>query len=101
MARSRADAVFPRFNLVTPEFMKEARRRGWFVGTWTVNEPTDMKRLLSYGVDAMASNFPERAVYVYSNFCHTGESRYPGFKASFKRPFQDLDPGLRRGDDKR
>lgn len=64
MARMRADAVFPRFNLVTPEFMKIAHQRDWFVGTWTVNEPTDVKRIFSLGVDAVASNFPERLVAV-------------------------------------
>lgn len=64
MAWARADAVFPRFNLVTPSFMKDAHTRGWFVGTWTVNEIPEMKRLMALRVDAMASNFPERAVRV-------------------------------------
>lgn len=64
MAWSRADAVFPRFNLVTPEFMKKAHQQGWFVGTWTVNEPSDVKRIFSLGVDAVASNFPERLIAV-------------------------------------
>jgi glycerophosphoryl diester phosphodiesterase len=61
MAWTKADAVFPRFNLVTPEFMKNARLHGWFVGTWTVNEISEMKRLLDLRVDALASNFPARA----------------------------------------
>lgn len=60
MAWSRADAVFPRFHLVTLPFMTDARDRGWFVGTWTVNEISEIKRLLGLGVDAIASNFPER-----------------------------------------
>jgi glycerophosphoryl diester phosphodiesterase len=60
MRRTRADAVFPRFNLVTPEFVHDAHRHGWFVGTWTVNKIPDMKRLIDWGVDAIASNFPER-----------------------------------------
>jgi glycerophosphoryl diester phosphodiesterase len=59
MAWSRADAVFPRYTLITPSFMKTARRRGWFVGTWTVNEPADMARLASWGVNAVASNYPD------------------------------------------
>lgn len=60
MTWTRADGVFPRFNLVTPELMEDAHRRGWFVGTWTVNEVSDMRRLRDLGVNAIASNFPER-----------------------------------------
>ncbi|MBK8576505.1 MAG: glycerophosphodiester phosphodiesterase [Elusimicrobia bacterium] len=62
MARTHADAVFPRFALVTPEFMQAARHQGWYVGTWTVNEIPDMKRLVGLRVNAIASNFPERLV---------------------------------------
>jgi glycerophosphoryl diester phosphodiesterase len=60
MAWARADALFPRYTLVTPALLHTARRKGWFVGTWTANEPADMKRLLRLGVDAVATNYPER-----------------------------------------
>lgn len=42
--------------------MADARRHGWFVGTWTVNEPDEMRRLRKLGVDGIATNFPDRAV---------------------------------------
>ncbi len=61
MARTRADAVFPRYTLVTADLLALARRRGWFVGTWTANDPADLSRLAGLGVDAVATNFPERA----------------------------------------
>jgi glycerophosphoryl diester phosphodiesterase len=60
MARAGADAVFPRHNLVDEGFLREARRRGYFVGTWTVNERPEMDRLIRLGVNAIASNFPDR-----------------------------------------
>ena len=60
MARARADALFPRFHLIDPGLMAEARRQRWFVGTWTVNEGSDMVRLARWGVDAIASNVPDR-----------------------------------------
>ena len=66
MGRTGADAVFPHFSLVAPPFMELARQRGWFVGTWTVNEIPDMKGLLKLEVDGMASNFPEKAVRLRS-----------------------------------
>lgn len=60
MKRAGADAVFPRHLLVTRGFMDEARRRGWFVGTWTANDVSDLRRLTGLGVDAVAGNYPER-----------------------------------------
>ena len=36
------------------------------VGTWTVDEPEALARLFSWGVDAVATNDPERAVQVRS-----------------------------------
>jgi glycerophosphoryl diester phosphodiesterase len=58
--RSKADALFPRRHLVTPALMRFARSRGLLVGTWTVNEPAEMRRLVRLGVDAVATNYPER-----------------------------------------
>lgn len=60
MEQTRANAIFPRYNLIDASLMAEARRHGWFVGTWTVNKKTDMKRLVALGVNAIATNFPER-----------------------------------------
>ncbi len=67
MALSRAEWVFPRFTLLTDRFTREARQRGWFVGTWTVNERLDLKRVLRLRVNAIASNFPERLVRLRSS----------------------------------
>ncbi|MBL0059631.1 MAG: hypothetical protein IPP35_11135 [Elusimicrobia bacterium] len=64
MRRTRADAIFPRFHLVTKALMEEARRRGWFVGTWTVNTPGDLRRAAALGVQAIASNYPERLLRI-------------------------------------
>lgn len=66
MEWTHADAVFPRFKLVTPEWVNLVHSRGWFVGTWTVNKIQDMKRMMGLRVDGMASNFPEKAVRLCS-----------------------------------
>jgi glycerophosphoryl diester phosphodiesterase len=60
MRWSRADAIFPKHTLVTAALMRLARRSGWFVGTWTVNETGEMRRLIGLGVDAIATDFPDR-----------------------------------------
>jgi glycerophosphoryl diester phosphodiesterase len=56
-----ADAVFPRWTLVTPSLMRAARKLGAFVGVWTVNETADIKKMARAGVGGLATNFPDRA----------------------------------------
>ncbi len=60
MSSTGADALFPRHTLITRALLKAAYRKKWFVGTWTVNEAADMKRLVRWGVDAAATNYPDR-----------------------------------------
>jgi glycerophosphoryl diester phosphodiesterase len=63
---TRSDAVFPRWSLVTPALVRAARRKKWFVGTWTVNDPDAMKKMIRLGVDGAATNFPDRFVKLLS-----------------------------------
>lgn len=61
-AWARANSLFPRRNLVTRALTQGAAQRGLFVGTWTVNEAAAMKKMIRLGVDAIATNFPDRLV---------------------------------------
>jgi glycerophosphoryl diester phosphodiesterase len=45
-------------------FVREAHDAGLRVGTWTVDDPTEVRRYLDWGVDAVASNDPAMAVGV-------------------------------------
>jgi glycerophosphoryl diester phosphodiesterase len=45
--------------LVTPRFVREAHRRNIPVHVWTVDDPEDMRRLLSWGVDAIQTDRPD------------------------------------------
>jgi glycerophosphoryl diester phosphodiesterase len=38
--------------------MTHAKRRGWKVNVWTVNEPAEVKRLLGLGVDGIIGDVP-------------------------------------------
>jgi glycerophosphoryl diester phosphodiesterase len=44
---------------VDAEFMKKAKANGKEVAVWTVNKPEDMKRMISLGVDAIITNYPD------------------------------------------
>ena len=45
-------------------FVGEAHAEGVAVGTWTVDDPTTLEQLFSWGVDAVATNAPATAVEV-------------------------------------
>lgn len=45
-------------------FVDEAHASGVRVGTWTVDEPDRLETLFGWGVDAVASNVPARAVEI-------------------------------------
>ncbi len=50
--------------VVTPRFIADAHRAGIPVKVWTVDDPEDMRRLISWGVDALISDRPDVAVAV-------------------------------------
>ena len=50
--------------VVSPRFVKYAHDAGVAVQTWTINDEADMRRLLSWGVDALISDRPDLAVAV-------------------------------------
>ena len=50
--------------VVSPRFVRHAHRAGLKVQVWTVDNPSDMARLLGWGVDALISNRPDLAVEV-------------------------------------
>jgi len=42
--------------------VRRLHRRGWRLFVWTVNRPSDMARLLAWGVDGLITNHPDRAL---------------------------------------
>jgi glycerophosphoryl diester phosphodiesterase len=50
--------------IVTPRFVAHAHLAGLRVQVWTVDDESDMRRLLAWGVDALISNCPDLAVHV-------------------------------------
>ena len=53
-----------RHRSVSPETLAAARRFGLEVHVWTVNEESEIERLLRLGVDGVMSDFPSRLVAV-------------------------------------
>jgi glycerophosphoryl diester phosphodiesterase len=59
-----ARQVAVRGDLVTPNFLQEARKRDLQVVCWTVNSPAHMRILASAGVDGIMSDYPDRLLTV-------------------------------------
>ena len=56
---ARPSTLHPRFSMITPKFVVWARSKDYKINTWTVDEPTEMKRLIDLGIDAIISNKPD------------------------------------------
>ncbi len=50
----------PQFSDLTQANLAEAKGLGLTVVPWTVNEPKDAERLLTWGVDGLISDYPDR-----------------------------------------
>ncbi|MFG1998017.1 glycerophosphodiester phosphodiesterase family protein [Spirillospora sp. NPDC048911] len=55
-----ATVLSPERTLTTPELVTAAHSLALPLVVWTVNEPADMARFVSYGVDAIVTDYPDR-----------------------------------------
>jgi glycerophosphoryl diester phosphodiesterase len=63
MARAMdAHFIGPQTTLVTPELCRVAHDNGMPVSTWTANDPDLMRQLVADGVDAITTDWPDRAL---------------------------------------
>ncbi|MBC7252060.1 MAG: glycerophosphodiester phosphodiesterase [Anaerolineae bacterium] len=63
------EARHPDFTLVTPAYVRTMKARGYRINVWTVDDPTEMRRLLALGVDAIITNRPDLLRQVMSAGC--------------------------------
>ncbi len=62
--RAGARQLAARGDLVTPALVEKAHHAGLQVVTWTINEPEQMRRLISAGVDGIMTDYPDRLAEV-------------------------------------
>ena len=58
--------VSPDYRLVNADFVATANERGMKVLPWTVNAPGDMKRMASFGVCGIITDYPDVAIALFS-----------------------------------
>jgi len=64
LAALRAAALAPHWAGVSAALVRSLHEAGYPVMVWTVDAPATMRRLLRLGVDALATNFPDRLTAV-------------------------------------
>lgn len=52
----------PQYSMVNEAMLKTLRSKDIELAVWTVNEPKDIERMLQLGVDAIITDFPDRAI---------------------------------------
>ena len=62
--RAGARQLAPRGDLVTSALVDKAHHAGLQVAAWTINEPDQMRHLISAGVDGIMTDYPDRLVAV-------------------------------------
>jgi glycerophosphoryl diester phosphodiesterase len=61
----------PDFALVTETMVDEVHNMNMKLVPWTVNEITDMERLLKLGVDGLISDYPDRLLALKNKILNT------------------------------
>lgn len=61
-AKLGADAIHPSLSATRRKVVAKCQERGLKVNVWTVNEPDDLRRMGSLGVDAVITNYPNLAL---------------------------------------
>lgn len=52
-------ALHPHHTLTDERYIRRARRRDYRIHVWTVDDPTEMCRLIAWGVDGIITNVPD------------------------------------------
>ncbi len=56
----QAKSIHPYYHLVTKENTAKMQEKGFQVYPWTINEPEDIKKIKSFNVNGIISDFPDR-----------------------------------------
>ncbi|MDY0095556.1 MAG: glycerophosphodiester phosphodiesterase [Candidatus Vecturithrix sp.] len=62
-----ADALHPNYVYTLADIVEAAHQRGYLVHPWTINSAEDMQRWIEYGVDGIASDFPDALAGLVKN----------------------------------
>jgi glycerophosphoryl diester phosphodiesterase len=56
----QAKSIHPHYHLLTAENTAQLQDKGFEVLTWTINDPEDIRKIKSFNVNGIISDFPDR-----------------------------------------
>lgn len=54
----------PNYKIVDKEFVEQCHARGMKIVPWTCDDPAEMKKQISYGIDGLITNYPDRLLKI-------------------------------------
>ena len=65
--QSGATILSPRYDRLQRQDVERFQRLGIAVIPWTVNDPTDLCRMIAWGVNGLITDYPDRALWLVKN----------------------------------
>ncbi len=62
-----ASALHPKYEYIVADMVAEAQKREYLVHPWTINSAPELERWVQYGVDGIASDFPDSLAGIAKN----------------------------------
>jgi len=69
---AHADALHPHYAMINSEHVRRAKRKGYRLNVWTVNERMDMENLIALGVDSIITDRPDLLANLLSTMMTPG-----------------------------
>ena len=68
MANFKPEIISPYYKLLDEDNVSACQSQGYQLIPWTVNETADMKTMLSYKVDGIITDYPDRLVELLTSY---------------------------------
>ena len=85
-AKHKVEALHPsKYILQLPDFMEECEKEGVKVNAWTINREEDLRMCIDAGVNAVITNYPDRAKRIIENRPAPVKKKKKGFWSFLKK----------------
>ena len=64
---SKFPAINPNYRFISKKLVNKLHNEGKKIFTWTVNNESDMIKMVQYGVDGIITNYPEQLMKILGN----------------------------------
>ncbi|HRP69679.1 MAG TPA: glycerophosphodiester phosphodiesterase family protein [Turneriella sp.] len=76
----QADIIAPYYKDITPQLIIYTHRKNLRIFAWTVNEPSDIKKIIAMGVDGIISDYPDRLIRAHKSLHTSIRDSFPDIR---------------------